>query len=109
MTTPSSVSLTIGLLLAVVPVGGAQTCTLAETIKPDDCFRYAIEMKLTGQMRFVGEEGKRVPVKLSAQGKHAFPERVLKAEAGLVQKSSRVYEQATVTIERGRDRSENGL
>jgi hypothetical protein len=103
------VSLTVGLVLAAVPALGAQTCTLTESLKPGDCFHYGIEMKLGGEMRFVSEDAKTVPVKLSAHGKHSFHERVLAVAGGLVQKSARVYEQASATIERGRDRSENGL
>jgi len=103
------VSLIVGLLLAAVSSGRAQTCTLAETLKPGDCFRYGIEMKLTGEMRYVGEDAKLVPVKMSAQGKHAFPERVLTVAGGVIQKSARVYDRAVATIQRGRDQSENGL
>jgi hypothetical protein len=101
--------LTIALLLTAAPLGRAQTCTLAETVQPGDCFRWGIDMKLAGEMRFVNEHGKTVPVKLSARAKHAFPERVLAAAGGLAQKSARVYESASAAIQRGGDRSENVL
>ena len=103
------VSLSVGLLLAAVSASRAQTCTLAEPIKPGDCVQNDIEMKLAGEMRFVGEDAKPVPVKLSAQGQHSFPERVLVVADGWAQKSARVYEKASATIRRGSDRSENGL
>src|SRR5262245_57353018 len=101
--------LSVGLLLASGPLARAQTCTLAETVKPGDCFQYGLDMKLSGEMRFVREDAREVPVKMSAQGKHRFAERVLAAAAGLVQKSARVYESAGAVIERGTDRSENSL
>jgi hypothetical protein len=103
------VSLTVGLLVVAASTSRAQTGTLAETLQPGNCFRYGIEMKLTGEMRYVDENAKSVPVKMSAQGKHAFAERVLAAAGGLVQKSARVYESATATIERGSNRTENTL
>jgi hypothetical protein len=40
------------LALTAVPAAWSQTCTLAEMVKPGDCFRYSIEMKLSGEMRF---------------------------------------------------------
>jgi hypothetical protein len=95
--------------VAVVPACRAQTCTLTETPAVGDCFQYRIDMKLTGEMRFVSEDAQTVPVKLSAQARHAFAERALAVTAGLVHKSARVYESATASIERGRDRSENTL
>ncbi len=99
----------VGLLLAAVPAAQAQTCTLAETVQPGDCFRYGLDMKLTGQMRFAGDNGKSVPVPLSARASHSFPERILAAAGNQVQKCARVYESASAVIERGRDRSENSL
>lgn len=75
------------LLLTAAPAGWSQTCTLAEMVKPGDCFRIAIQMQLKGEMRFK-QEDKTIPMNLVASASHAFPERVLAAEGGLVQKST---------------------
>src|SRR5262249_35828408 len=68
------------------------------------CFRYDIEMKLSGEMRFRKDTGA-VPAKLAASASHAFPERVLLASGGVVTKSARLYETARVSITRGTDTS----
>jgi hypothetical protein len=90
--------------LTVSSVGWTQTCSLVEIVKQGDCFRYGIEMKLQGEMRFRKESGT-VPVKLSASASHVFSERVLVVSGTLIQKSARIYETARLTIERGGDRS----
>src|SRR5262249_31421185 len=94
--------------LAAASAGWAQTCALAEVIKPGDCFRYGIDMKLAGEMRFQKEAGA-VPVKLNASASHAFPERILAADGAMVQKVARIYETAKLTIERGNERSSSTL
>jgi hypothetical protein len=96
------------LLLAAAPAGWSQTCTLSERIKPGDCFRCGIEMQLTGEMRF-RQDDKLVPVKLVASASHAYPERVLAVEAGVVQKTARLYETARAAIERGGNKNETTL
>ena len=99
----------MGLLLAVVPAGRAQTCTLAEEIKAGDCFDIHINMKLSGEMRIV-KDGKTVPLKLEANASHVYPERVLAvAVGGIVQKTARVYQTAKATITLGDDHSERSL
>jgi hypothetical protein len=103
------VGLSVVLLVAAVPASRGQTATLAETIKPGDCFRVGIDMKLTGEMRFLRDNGKSSAVKLSAQASHAFPERVLVGSGATIQKSARSYETAKATIQRGNDRSENAV
>jgi hypothetical protein len=92
------------LLLAAVPASWAQTCTLAEMVKPGDCFRYGLDMQLKGEIRFKKDE-KTIPIKLAASASHAYPERVLAFEGGVVQKSARVYETARATIERGEQKA----
>jgi hypothetical protein len=98
----------VALLLAVVPAGRAQTTTLAERVEPGDCFRYGIEMHLTGEMRFK-RDGKVVPAPLSARASHSYPERVLAAAGGQVQKAARLYQTAKAVIERGGAKSESTL
>ena len=73
-------------------------------VQQGDCFRYAVEMKLTGEMRFNKDAGV-VPAKISASASHAYPERVLAVSGNMVQKSARVYEVAKLTVERGADKS----
>jgi hypothetical protein len=96
------------LLLAATSAGWSQSCTLAESSKPGDCFHYAIDMKLDGEMRFKKDD-KIVPVKLTATATHAYAERTMEAGAGLVAKSVRYYESAKAVIHRGDDKSEAGL
>jgi hypothetical protein len=93
--------------LAVASAGWGQTA-LTEVVKPGDCFRYEVGMKLTGEMRFRKDAGT-FPVKLVASATHAYPERVLSASGAIVQKSARVYETAKVSIVRGTDRSDTSL
>src|SRR5262245_40771459 len=92
----------IGILLAFAPAAAwaqqqqqqqqQQTHELSEQAKAGDCFRHTLEMKLTGEMRFLESDAKPVKVKLSAAASHAFAERVLVAEEGQVKKCARVYE-----------------
>jgi hypothetical protein len=102
------VSGAVVLLLVAVPAGWGQSCNLAEMVKPGDCFRYDLDMKLKGEIRFRQEE-KTVPVKLSASASHAYPERVLEASGAMVQKSVRIYETAKANIQRGEQKTESTL
>src|SRR5262249_26216546 len=68
-----------------------------------------LDMKLTGEMRFLKDDGKPATVKLTAAASHTFDERVLVAEDGQVKKTARHYETAKVNVERGNDKSENVL
>lgn len=88
--------------LAAATAGRAQTCTLAEAPQPGDCFRVAIDLALTGEMRF--RKASEVKVPLSATARHELSERAL--AAGRV---ARVYDKAALTIERGRDKSATTL
>ncbi len=102
------VSGAVVLLLAAVPAGWSQTCTLAEMVKPGDCFRYGLDMQLKGELR-LKKDDKTVTVKLTASAGHAFPERLLSVAGGTVQKSVRIYETAKATIERGENKVESTL
>lgn len=89
-------------LITLVLAGSAwaQTYPLTETVKADECFRYELQMNLTGTMHIPREEQPAAVLKLSAQAKHAFPERILMiGTAGLPQKSARIYETARAVIQ----------
>jgi hypothetical protein len=97
----------LAVLLAAAPATRAQA--LGEAVQVGDCFRYTLEMKLSGEMRFA-REGKVVAVPLSATASHTFAERVLVlGKAGLVEKAARVYDSARASIRAGEDRSERNL
>ena len=97
------------ILLAAASLGQAQTYSLAEPIKKDDCFRIHLEMSLTGEMQ-VYKEGKPVPLKLTATATHQFPERILSlGSAGLPDKSARSYETARAIVTVQDDRTERTL
>ncbi len=91
-------------LLAVTPAVRAESCNLVDVVEQGQCFRYAIEMKLTGEMRFHKESGV-VTARLNASASHAYPERVLAVSGNLIQKAARIYETATLMVERGSDKS----
>jgi hypothetical protein len=95
-------------LLAAVPAGWGQTCTLAEMVKSGDCFRYQLDMQLNGEIR-VRKDNKLVPVKLAASASHAYPERVLAVSGDTVQKSVRLYETARASIQRGENKAASTL
>ena len=100
----------LGLLAMAVPTAAAKSYTLAEAVKPGDCFRIKLSMKLGGEMRFQRPGREPVKLGLSATAEHEFPERVLVAgTAGLVEKVARVYETARATIVAGKDRTERTL
>jgi len=98
-----------GVALLVAAPAQAKDYTLAEDLKPGDCFRVRLTLKLTGQMRFQ-RDGKPVPVALSAAAEHEFSERVLApGNAGMAEKVARFYDKAAATISVGKDRTERGL
>jgi hypothetical protein len=102
------VSGAVVLLLAVVPAGWGQTCTLTEMVKPGDCFHFDLDMQLKGEIRFKKED-KTVPVKLTASANHAYSERVMSVDGVLVQQGARTYETAKATIQRGADKNQSNL
>ena len=88
----------VAVLFFITTLGHAQPYTLAETSKAGDCFRYQLNLKLTGQLKVV-KEGKTVPLTLKADAAHVFPERVMVvSEAGFPEKVARVYETAKAVI-----------
>jgi hypothetical protein len=99
----------LGLLLAAVPSGRAQTCTLSENVQAGDCFKVQLEMKLSGEER-LHKEDKTVPLKQEATATHEYSERILAvAVGGDVQKTARVYETAKVVRTIGTDHAEGTL
>src|SRR3954467_11689537 len=97
------------VLLAAVPAAWAQTAFLAETAKGGDCFRYQLDMKLSGELK-IKSDGKSSPIKLTASANHTFPERALTiGPNGLPVKVARSYESAKAVILAGADRSERAL
>src|SRR5947209_20394710 len=88
----------LAVVLALAPAGWGQNYPLAETVRPGDCFRVRLEMKLDGEMR-IYKADKVVPLKLGATASHAFPERALAVAAnGTVERAARVYETARAVI-----------
>jgi hypothetical protein len=95
-------------LLSTAPAGWAQE-PLTETVKVGDCFKYQIDMKLTGTLR-VQRDGKPAPIKIEATAGHTFTERVLSVPAtGLIEKSARLYDAAKAVITVGDNRTERTL
>lgn len=74
----------------------AQTHNLAENPAAGDCFRTTLALSLTGEIR-VERQGQTVPIKLSAEAKHAFAERVLTSGPSLPLKMARRYDEAKMS------------
>ena len=85
------------VFLVTAPAGRCQTYLLAEPVQVGDCFHVTLDMKLTGEIR-VRKGNELVKLKLSAEGSHEFPERVLAVADGLAQKVARLYETAKAVI-----------
>ncbi len=98
-----------GVALLVAVPAQAKDYPLAEGLKPGDCSRFRLTMKLAGQMRFQ-RDGKKIPVELSAAAAHDFPERTLAVnKSGTIDKVARFYEKASATITVGKERTERTL
>lgn len=98
----------VAVTLALTPTAWTQTYPLAENAQEGDCFRYHMDMKLSGEMR-ITKDDKPVSWKLSATATHAFPERILAAAKGVPQKTARIYETAQAVFQVESDRSERTL
>jgi hypothetical protein len=102
----------LGSVVLVLTLAGsaiAQTYPLAETPKPGDCYRFRLDMTLSGELR-INKDGKQVPIKLEARARQEFPERVLLVgRNNLPQKVARSYEAVKATITVDGDRSERTL
>ncbi len=93
-------------LLAVSGLARAQAVSLGEASLKDKCFRLALEMDLSGAIKFQ-QDGKQVSMKQSAQARHEFLERVLDAgPAGLPDRAARWYQAASARIDAGKESSE---
>lgn len=98
----------VGLLLSG-GLASAQTYTLAEELKPGDCFHHRLEMSLTGELR-VNRDGKPAPLREAATATHEFHERILNVDKmGLAEKCARRYTTAKAAITIGNDRAEHVL
>jgi hypothetical protein len=96
MATWRSLGVLLVLLAAAVP-GWGQTCKLAETPQENECYRYHLDMKLSGAMR-VHRGEQLVPIPLVASASHDFSERILAVEGGLPVKNVRFYDKASATV-----------
>ena len=86
---------TLVALVALTPVARAQV-VLAEAPAAGDCFRYSVELDLTGKM-IVAQEGKQEAIRLEAKARHVFSERTLAVADGLPARSARYYEDAVAS------------
>jgi len=88
------------VMVVLAAVGGAraQTVTLAENTRVNDCFKIGLSLRLTGEMVVV-REGKPATLKLAATAEHRYRERVLDmSRDGLVSKAARYYDDAKASI-----------
>lgn len=84
---------TLVALVALAPPAAAQEVALTEAPASGDCFRYHIELDLTGKL-LLTLDGKAEALRLEAKARHVFRERTLTATEGLPAKSARHYEEA---------------
>lgn len=84
---------TLVTLIALGPTARAQPVTLDEAPAPGACFRYSIELDLSGKM-FITQENTKETVRLEAKARHIFSERTLTTADGLPARSARHYEDA---------------
>lgn len=97
------------VVLAVAEAATAQTHSLVESPKIGDCYRYHLEMSLTGELR-VNQSGKLTPLSLTAQAEHRFAERVLiLGNDKLPHKTARHYETAKAVITVAKEPSQRTL
>lgn len=103
---------TLGILVATLAAatpGWAQTYELSETPQAGECFEVHLNMKLTGELLFSGEEGPKA-IPLSAVATNEFSERILvPGPNGCPVKAARFYQTAKVVITAGSDKSERAL
>lgn len=92
-------------LLAISASASAQTHALVHKAAVDDCFRYSLDMHLTGDLQV----GKTKALKLSASATHVYPECVLVIDESRVKKVARVYETAQALIVVGAGKSSRSL
>jgi hypothetical protein len=99
-----------GLLASLVASGPAraQTYTLAESPREDECFRITTETNLGGTLK-VTRDGKPVTVRISATNEHTFAERLLAADNRVAKKALRRYSTAVSRATMDGDRVERNL
>ena len=99
------------LLLTLAPAGPAlgQSVLLAETPRPGDVSRYAVDLDLAGTMSVLGEGGKPQQLRLQARARHRFADRTMAVADGLPARSARLYAEAVASAMIGLERSERAL
>jgi hypothetical protein len=99
----------IGCLLATVGHCWAQSATLVEPVVAGECYQIKLDMKLTGEMRGLNQDGA-PPLKMEAAGTHEVRERIMAVGVtGLPEKSARIYDRAEAVIVVNKDRIEKNL
>src|SRR5262245_57423229 len=89
---------TVVLTLVAYGTAHAQSVTLAENTRADDCFKIGLSMRLTGEMVVI-REGKPATLKLAAIAEHRYRERVLGlSQDRLVSRAARYYDDARASI-----------
>jgi hypothetical protein len=89
---------TVVLTLAVYGSARAQSVTLVENTRANECFRLSLTMRLTGEMVVV-RDSKPVTLRLAATAEHRYRERVLVlSREGLIKKAARYYDDARASI-----------
>jgi hypothetical protein len=86
----------LGILFGLASTALAEPVLLRETPVEDTCYRIAATTVLKGTLK-VSRDDKLVPISIVAKNEHAFHERVLAVDKGLIRKSARHYEVATST------------
>jgi hypothetical protein len=85
-------------LLALAPLGRAQTYPLAESPRAGECSKVTLDLTIAGELR-VQRDGKPVPLKLAGRAVQRYTEKLLDVPAkGLPGKAARLYDQAQVGV-----------
>ncbi len=103
----SRAAATLLALIAITPVANAQV-TLGEAPAAGECFRYTVELDLTGKL-IVTQEGAKEAVRLDAKARHLFAERTLAAADGLPARSARYYDSAAASAVVGGEKADRAL
>lgn len=94
-------------VLALLSPGARAQVVLGETPAAGDCFRYSVELELSGKL-IVTQEGAKESIRLEAKAKHLFAERTLAAD-GLPTRSARYYEGAGASAVVGGEKVDRAL
>ncbi|MBP3959640.1 hypothetical protein J8F10_30715 [Gemmata sp. G18] len=103
----SRAAVTLIALIAFTPVARAQV-TLGEAPAAGECFRYSVELDLTGKL-IVTQEGTKEPIRLDAKARHLFAERTLTTADGMPARSARYYDSAAASAVVSGDKADRAL